>query len=1435
MSMRPKTKRRLLALVVGTIVVVGGLALLYQHRMSVAAAEIMQYRTDGMAAYQAGDYKTAITDLNVYVTKRKEDADALLAFGVSRSKVPTLDGSYITQSISIIRKYLTLSPGDIETSHRLLEMEEPFSSYAGPALDLAKELLRADPKDLVALKAAARINTRTRHFEDALAACDQYIAINPTDLEMQHTDLYLMQAMGRTGQELRDRADAQAAKYPTDPRFLLVRAWGYIDSRSPDMTTDEVQKNDQAARDLLKEAAKADPPDTQFVTYLVDYLDRASEFGLSQNVLDTAMKKFTDPTLLTTLVERLWESDKYAEVVTRLQNLDPKDPSTDANMIAYKAMSLFNLNRKPEAIALAATLSDRAQSEPVAYCWSTAMNAEFQPNPTPKAQVAQYLDALAHDPSNPIVRFMLGDAYMREGENDLAREAWEQVENELPNWPQPQMEIARVLVAEGRGDDPEALTSSVRGYYTAASGYEQYQAVVTESTVMFARLQANPDPVATRRLLESVQDLQTKIPGEPYTLPIYVALLAQTGDRDKAIDVIKTAIGQADKNGQDLLLQLVDVSRVEKLGMEQQLYDAVEHQYGLTPQLAYAKAYNLMKDAHTADGLQLLQDAKSKGAGDPEQWDIVICEYLEAARDPSAASAWVALGDKYPTNLRVQTTILTHEQSAWANRDFIDRTINRLKDLTSEEAVGWKVARARWLLLSANVQVDAAAAVGLLSDVVKNSAGEYEPHALLAEAYEKLGNNASALDEWKAASDLAPDSPQILYNYVKSLHESGQADTAALYFDKFAALPNLPPDLALQAAVLIASQGDAARAEGLLNAYPNATDQVLHDATLAKVYRMEGRINEAVTVYFRLSAAPNLNVATIREASEFFGVQHDAAAAHKFLDRLDAMNLAPGRKELMLADWDERFGDPKVAEQEYNAAIQAAGDDPDPTAQEVGFYLRQNRMSDVQSTLTAALTRWPTNIELMNLKNVQAAMAYAPKDQDIAPLVRVVSHDPQSPAAIDTLQAIVEAATSDPATTLANLQGLLLKYPDYFPLYLLNVQQLQKANRLQDALDVANKAISQFPESPDAAHLCAVVYSRLGRWNEMLASAQQWRMRGADHASDADLMIAEADLHLNQPLDAQGRLQPYIPDAEANPDANEELLVAYATALTRSGGDSDAAKVLMPLAQKDAKWRYDWLKMEMPSDNFTNVAAHPDAVTASAWIEQIRPQLDSTSLRDEQLVADAYFSIGYRWNDSNAYAMAVNALKPFVSSGSISESALLDYASAADAAGDDADAEAAYRQVIAKDPNQAIAKNNLAEILAKKGDAASLKEAEGLARQAIALQPDASNTSSFYDSLARIQLQEGQMDDALTSFQEGYRVNNTDLDILIGLASVCTKTNRFDEASRYLTQVDSILQPDQKLGSDLQAELDAARSAVQKANQQQPAAVSHTDQTPAGR
>lgn len=82
MSIRPKTKRRvfILALIALLLVVAG--AGLYRYRMYQADQKIAEIKSEGMAAFNAGDYPTAIEKLSVYVTKRKSDTEALMAFAI---------------------------------------------------------------------------------------------------------------------------------------------------------------------------------------------------------------------------------------------------------------------------------------------------------------------------------------------------------------------------------------------------------------------------------------------------------------------------------------------------------------------------------------------------------------------------------------------------------------------------------------------------------------------------------------------------------------------------------------------------------------------------------------------------------------------------------------------------------------------------------------------------------------------------------------------------------------------------------------------------------------------------------------------------------------------------------------------------------------------------------------------------------------------------------------------------------------------------------------------------------------------------------------------------------------------------------------------------------------------------------------------------------
>ena len=84
MSVRPTTVRRLTILFAALVALIAIGAALYLHNEHKKAALLADARAQGMAAFQAGDYRAALDNLKIYVARVKNDTDALYAYGVSR-------------------------------------------------------------------------------------------------------------------------------------------------------------------------------------------------------------------------------------------------------------------------------------------------------------------------------------------------------------------------------------------------------------------------------------------------------------------------------------------------------------------------------------------------------------------------------------------------------------------------------------------------------------------------------------------------------------------------------------------------------------------------------------------------------------------------------------------------------------------------------------------------------------------------------------------------------------------------------------------------------------------------------------------------------------------------------------------------------------------------------------------------------------------------------------------------------------------------------------------------------------------------------------------------------------------------------------------------------------------------------------------------------
>ena len=507
-------------------------------------------------------------------------------------------------------------------------------------------------------------------------------------------------------------------------------------------------------------------------------------------------------------------------------------------------------------------------------------------------------------------------------------------------------------------------------------------------------------------------------------------------------------------------------------------------------------------------------------------------------------------------------------------------------------------------------------------------------------------------------------------------------------------------------------------------------------------------------------------------------------------------------RDLILAAFEEEHGTADAAAKSYQDAIKASGNDPTASIRQIEFLIRQRTGAESGKVKSVWRCRDGRMTNRSRISKAILPRGAIPGADELESLINAASVNPLDPAARDTIP-----VATDPAATTAKSR-LLDKYPNFQPLYDLATRRLITDGHAADAVAVATKGMDRFPESVEAARTAAEANAASGNWNGALLAARQRRQRAAENPQPADLFIASADLFVDQPQDAVDCLSPYLADAKTHPDDNQTLLSTDAQALIQTGRESDAAAPLKPLAKDSARWRLIWLAIA-PS-------AYSDGAGSGRWIEQVRPLLDPNSVEEHAALADAYLSCANRQNDPQDFALAAAALKPFLQTGQLTAAQWLTYAAAIGGTGDAASEQQAYRQALKVDPKNAIAENNLADLLRKNGDAASLREGQNLVLQAIANHPDDPNTANFFDTLARILLKEGRTNDAISAFQKGYSIDPRNLNVLIGLTSTYADNHQIDVAVRYLSQVDGVVVPGTHLSGDLQTELDNARGAIRK-------------------
>lgn len=1388
MLVRAKTKRRLIFLVAGLLVLstLAGVAVL--ARMAQLAKRDREYRANGIAALQAKEYVTALDQLGRYLRKNLDDTEAMFLYAKARLNVEDRDDKHILDGISFLRQVIDRQPGNVEAVRLLVNVYSDIG-YNQEVITLANAHLTKNPDDLEVLRAKAIAEGRLGQYDQAMQDANRCVQLAPKDLDSHILTLFLMHRLGTPAEKVLARAEELRKANADDARFQLLQGIAY---RIVDDSVNSLA--------WLREAAARAPADTAFVRLLVRQFDAAGQFDESLNALERAADAGGDDKLRRLYFQRLWQSGRYAQVVDRSATISPTDNAADSEILALRCMSLLQTGASDQATPIIEALAKR-KGDRTAAGWAQMLTILASPEKATGTQMIEACrKALNRDPTNAQVQFLLGEAQQSQDEIALALSSWRQAAELAPSWALPHLRIAQALLASGQ--IAQSQRSAMEGMTRAPSNVE---AAVTLLRCMNAGLNPQDKDQVERLLALTTQILQV-MPGEAQALITRVQLLAPR-DSKAAVETVRSVLANPKTVKGPTLLRLAQLSKQGKLGVEAECFDVYEKQFGVTPDLAFTKATNGIATEGVAQALptfDALMAKVSTAIGDVN-WGLQRARLLDVTASPDAAKAWKELVEKNGSEARV-IRAASESRSVQSDRALTDQVIEKLKAVSGENGAAWRLARARWMLGEPNASNrNFARAAVLLNDVIRVSPSLVEPRVLLARCMEGLNNIEAAIEQYTIVSEIDPDLKMANMELARLLQVRGEYERAREKLKPVLGSRSLTSTERQQVASLLTRQGEIGPAISLLEKTGDATgaDRLL----LAELYLRQGQTQRAEAIV-RDTVEKNPDTASIRFLATILASSGNVAAAQSVLTKLDALKLAPGTKEMALGDFELRFGTVAQAMDRYRAASGVAPQNVTAWERQIACAMYLGKIDDALKIAKLASDALPENTSFKFLLSNTPLIQEVKDIEDCHPFMYALVDDPANRAAALEVMKILSAnkqrGVLDPGL-LSQLRPLAERNPRFLHVQNLITRIAAGLGRTDEAITLASRTMQAFPAAVEPAQRAAELLGASGRWSEALSVAQVWRQRTPGNPRTADLFIAAALRQTGNTAESLKRSGSYLAGAMSDPDKFASVISLHASTLMSTGQSAEVIKFLEPHLSKSQAVRSIWVDL---------AAATPDPAT---WLDRVAPYIPENAVDERAALALSFEQASQR---TRKPALAQRARKIVSELLGRSDATAFVFEVGAGlilADGDWTTAEKLYRRVLTIKADSPTVLNNLSVIIAHNGG--SLQEAVSMARAAVAARP---GLATFHDSLATALLKSKDIDGAIASLREAVRIEPANLTWRVTLIGVLTDAERIDDLIAALRDIDPMLTSG-TVTAEQKARLDAARALIGK----RAAAVGH--------
>jgi tetratricopeptide (TPR) repeat protein len=1200
-------------------------------------------------------------------------------------------------------RYLGLVPGDTEAlaNFALMLAEDRLATSRQKrirACDLLERVVRSDPQRDDVRRQFARLAMGLGRFADAKENLTALLKTAPADGELIFRLGQCEEADGRysTAATLYQKAIAggkdQADKWVIKSQVRLAS-----------LLRRRLEKP-AAADKVISELARRAPDDADAILVAAEAAVDKGDLKSARQWLERAANRHPQDARLTIALAQLAaRSGKRQEAISRLREALPSLSTGRGQVLLVLADMLLDENNLEEARSTIARLEREQAGEPqVAYLRGRLLMPEG--NWPAACQVLESCrPALAPQPDVvKKVDLCLAQCYEHTGNLDQELAACRRALQVDPLWLPAQTMLASALSSAGRLDE------AIEQCRKAVPRMPGLRLVVVRLLV----LKNLRRPPAERRWDEAeglLAEIDKSVPGTAEAAVLQAEILVAKGAFDAAGQVLEAA---RQRHPKDIplwvaLAKLADNQKDPDRALR--ILDEASETVGDRVDLRLARAEILLRSHEPSARAEVavLQEniAPFSDSDRLRLWRGLAEAYYRAGAVGEAGCLWGKIARQQPYDVQVRLALLELALET-SDHGAIPRQVAELRQIEGEGGALWRYGEAARLALRASRKdgspKDLDAAAALLDDVRKQRPSWPWPVSLAGVLTELRGDPDRALASYVQAIGLGERRPGVVRRTALLLYERRRFAEADELIRR---LPEDSPSsahLARMAADAAYRRGDKRRGLELARAVANSSTDFHDHIWLGHMLEAAGQAEEAEQAYRGAIKLDETSAASWTALVMYLVTAGQKTAAETVLKEAGD-KVAAKERPLMLARCYEALGQRKLAEQYYAEALRVDPDNVPVVCSVAAFYLqigqRDKAIKALRQVLAAQATDQARTWAQRNLAILLAVGGPGPDWDEAWALMEPRTHT-SNPTVVDqrALAIMLAAHTGRKFEAIPYFEWLLARAAatadDRFML-----AQLYAARR--ENRKARDQMLSVLASDGDNPRYLAYHIGELLRHGD-LVQAEQWLGRlekAASESWDTAHLKSRLLLARHKPDEAAALIVRYARQKDANTGLAADLLdelrqYKSAEDLYRKHlAQTKCPDSALALAQNLGRQQRTKEALELCEKEWGRCAPEAVARASLAVLRYGRP--DQAQVRQ----------VGQQLEDAVQKAPGVAAL--LVTLG--------DFRSYQRHFGD---AEAAYRAALGKDRYNVAALNNLAWLLALRGQRS--EEALQLVNRAIA-------------------------------------------------------------------------------------------------------------------